>query len=578
MSRSSILCAFLCIIPAFAQTSDLQKLFTDYYEFTLRDNPNEATSAGRTDYNDRWPDPSPDHQARKRAQLGSFRSRLQQFKPAQLSAQDRLSVRILDWTLDDEIARIDALGEYDSVNHFFGGHLNIFSTLAIAPANTVKDYQDQIARLNAIPQWVDQAIAAAGYALAHKQVQPKLVAQLVVKQLETQAAPEPLQSPLLKAFTRFPASIAPAEQQRLKNEAIQAYKISFQPSWKKFHDYLAASYLPAARSTIGMSENFNGTEMYRLRVKSMTTTAFTPEEIHQTGLREVSRIQAEMASIRKELGFTGTPKEFTDQILNAPKFRFHSEAEILVHGRDIAKRIDPELPKLFRILPRMPYGVAAIPADRARTAAPYYQGPALDGSRAGYFFLRTVDPELQSNCCMEALILHESVPGHHLQIALSHEMEGVPEFRKTARFTAYTEGWGLYAESLGSRIGMYETPYEKYGQLQSEIFRACRLVVDTGLHTKGWTREQAIDYLYSNGANPSRDFISSEVDRYIAIPAQALAYKMGELKIKELRARAEKELGAKFDIREFHNVVLRNGALPLDVLEEQVLDWIHQSK
>ena len=179
---------------------------------------------------------------------------------------------------------------------------------------------------------------------------------------------------------------------------------------------------------------------------------------------------------------------------------------------------------------------------------------------------------------MEALILHESVPGHHLQIALAHEMEGVPEFRKTARFTAYTEGWGLYAESLGSRIGMYETPYEKYGQLQSEIFRACRLVVDTGLHTKGWAREQAIDYLYSNGANPSRDFLSSEVDRYIAIPAQALAYKMGELKIKELRARAEKELGAKFDIREFHNVVLRNGALPLDVLEEQVLDWIHQSK
>lgn len=578
MSRSTLLCAFLCTIPAFAQTSDLQKLFTGYYEFTLRDNPNEATMAGRTDYNDRWPDPSPEHQAGKRAELASFRSRLQQFNPAQLSARDRLSVRILDWTLNNEIQRIDTLGEYDSVNHFFGGHLNIFSTISIAPANTVKDYQDQVARLNAIPKWVDQSIAAAGYALAHKQIQPKLVAQLVIRQLETQAAPEPLQSPLLKAFTRFPASIPAAEQQRLKNEAIQAYKTSFQPSWKKLHDYLAANYLPAARTTNGLSENFNGTEMYRLRVKTMTTTSFTPEEIHQTGIKEVARIQAEMASIRKELGFTGTPKEFTDQVLNAPKFRFHSEAEILVHGRDIAKRIDPELPKLFRILPRMPYGVAAIPADRARTAAPYYQGPALDGSRAGYFFLRTVDPELQSNCCMEALILHESVPGHHLQIALAHEMEGVPEFRKTARFTAYTEGWGLYAESLGSRIGMYETPYEKYGQLQSEIFRACRLVVDTGLHTKGWTREQAIDYLYSNGANPSRDFIASEVDRYIAIPAQALAYKMGELKIQELRARAEKELGPKFDIREFHNVVLRNGALPLDILEEQVLDWIRQSK
>jgi prolyl oligopeptidase len=568
----------LCTLPAPAQTSGLQRLFTDYYEFTLRDNPARATSLGRNEYNDHWNDPSPEYQAIRRAELASFRNRLLKASTPQLSPQDRLSLRILEWRLNDEIEELDTLGTYNSVNHFFGGHLNVFSTMALAPANTVKDYENQIARLNAIPKWTEQTIAAASFALAHKQIQPKLVAQLVVKQLETQAAPEPMSSPLLKAFTRFPASIPPAEQQRLKSEAVAAYQTSFQPSWKKFHDYLNNTYLPAARSTTALSENFNGNEMYRFRVKSMTTTSYTPEQIHSIGLREVARIQAEMASIRKQLSFTGTPQEFSDQVLNAPQFRFHSEPEILAHGRDIAKRIDPELPKLFRVLPRIPYGVAAIPADRARTAAPYYQGPSLDGSRAGFFYLRTVDPELQSNCCMEALILHESVPGHHLQIALANEMQGVPEFRKTAGFTAFIEGWGLYAESLGSRLGLYETPYERYGQLQSEIFRAARLVVDTGLHTKGWSREQAIDYLYSNGANPSRDFLSSEVDRYIAIPGQALAYKVGELKIQELRARAEKELGPKFDIREFHNVVLRNGALPLDILEEQVVDWIRQSK
>jgi uncharacterized protein (DUF885 family) len=233
---------------------------------------------------------------------------------------------------------------------------------------------------------------------------------------------------------------------------------------------------------------------------------------------------------------------------------------------------------LFKVLPRMTYGVAAIPSDRARTAAPYYEGPALDGSRAGYFYLRTVDPEKASSCCMEALILHESVPGHHLQIALATEIPGVPEFRKIAGFTAYAEGWGLYAETLGAQLHMYETPYQRYGQLQSELFRAARLVVDTGLHTRNWTREQAIDYLYSSGANPSRDFMASEADRYIAMPAQALAYKIGELKIMELRGLAQKELGAKFDIRDFHDVVLRNGALPLDFLEEQVKQWIAETR
>jgi uncharacterized protein (DUF885 family) len=561
-----------------SEDSGLQKLFADYFEFQLREDPGDATSLGRNEYNDRWDDPSPEHLQQRRGGLQQFLDRLHSFRVADLAGQEGLSYRILEWDLKTRIDEIDTVRTYNAVNQFVGGQLKVFGTMSKAPANTVKDYEDQIARLRALPKWADETIAAANLSLAQKNIEPRLVVDLVVKQLDLQMAPAPLQSPLLKAFTKFPASIPESERQRLVGAATEAYTSSFLPAWHKLRDYVATTYAPAARDTIGLSAMPDGSEMYTFFVRRRTTTNYTPAQIHEIGLKEVDRIQSQMAEIRKELNFTGTPAEFSDQVLNASRFRFHSEEEILVHGRDIAKRIDPELPKLFKVLPRMTYGVAAIPAYRARTSAPYYEPPALDGSRAGYFYLRTVDPEKQSNCCMEALILHESVPGHHLQNALAQEIPGLPDFRKAIWFTAYGEGWGLYAETLGYALNMYETPYERYGQLQSELFRAARLVVDTGIHTQGWTREQAIDYLYNSGANPSRDFMESEVDRYIANPGQALAYKIGQLKILELRSEAEKELGPKYDIKTFHDVVLRNGALPLDILEEQVRDWIAQTR
>ena len=459
-----------------------------------------------------------------------------------------------------------------------GGHLNIFTTMSFAPANTVKDYEDQVARLRALPKWVDQTIAAANLAISQKKMQPKLVAEREVDQLNVEMEPDPLKSPLLAAFTKFPASIPAGEQDRLRADAVDAYTRAFLPAWRKLRDYVSNTYLPAARDTVSVSQLPGGAEMYAFLVRQMTTTNYSPEQIHEIGLKEVARIQSEMAKIRQQLNFTGTPAEFSDQVLNAPHFRFHSEAEILTHGRDVAKRIDPELPHLFKVLPRMTYGVAAIPADRARTSSEYYEPPALDGSRAGFFYMRTVDPEKQTSCCLESTILHESVPGHHLQIALSYEIPGGPEFRKISEFTAYTEGWALYAETLGPDLHMYETPYEMYGYWQGQIFRAARLVVDTGIHAKGWSREQAIDYMVSAGADASRDFITSEVERYIAWPGQALAYKVGQLKILELRALAQKELGPKFDIRDFHDVVLRNGTIPLDTLEAQVREWIAQTQ
>ena len=560
------------------QSNGLQKLFSDYYEFLLRENPTLATFAGRAEYNDRWDDPSPEHQRQYLASLQQFLLRLRSIPETGLSARDRLSYDLLDRQLKEKIEEAGTISTFFSVNHLVGGHLNIFSTMAVAPANTVKDYENEVARLRGLPKWVDETLAAANLAIAQKKIQPKLTAEREVDQLNLEMEPDPLKSPLLAAFTKFPASIPADEQERLRAEAVDAYTSAFLPAWRKLRDYVSGTYLPSARDTVGLSQAPGGPEMYSFLVRQMTTTNYAPEQIHEIGLKEVARIQSEMAKIRQQLNFTGTAEEFSDQVLNAPRFQFHSEAEILTHGRDIAKRIDPELPRLFKVLPRMPYGVAPIPADRARTSSEYYEQPALDGSRAGYFYMRTVDPEKRSSCCLESTILHEAVPGHHLQIALSFEIPGMPDFRKISEFTAYTEGWALYAETLGTDLHMYETPYEMYGFWQGQILRAARLVVDTGIHAKGWSREQAIDYMVSVGASDSRDFIASEVDRYIAWPGQALAYKVGQLKILELRALAQKELGPEFDIREFHDVVLRNGTIPLDTLEAQVRNWIAQSR
>jgi len=560
------------------QSNGLKKLFSDYYEFLLREDPGQATYAGRAEYNDRWDDPSPEHQRQSLASLQEFLRRLQAIPETGLTGQDRLSYALLDRELKERIEGNSTISSFFKVNHMVGGHLDIFSTMAVAPAKTVKDYENLTARLRAMPKWADETIAAANQAIAQKKVQPKLTAQREVEELNVEMEPDPLKSPLLAAFTKFPESIPASEQERLRAEAVDAYAHAFLPAWRKLRDYVSGTYLPAARDTMGLSQAPGGKEMYAFLVRRETTTNDSPEEIHQIGLKEVARIQSEMSKIREQLHFTGTAAEFTDQVLNAPHFHYRSEADILIHGRDVAKRIDPELPRLFKLLPRIPYGVAAIPADRARTSSEYYEPPALDGSRAGYFNMRTVDPEKETSCCLESAILHETVPGHHLQIALSYEIPDLPDFRKISEFTAYTEGWALYAETLGPDLHMYETPYEMYGYWQGQILRAARLVVDTGIHAKGWSRGQAIDYMVSVGADASRDFITSEVERYIAWPGQALAYKVGQLKILELRALAEKELGPKFDIRDFHDVVLRNGTVPLDILETQVRDWLAQTR
>lgn len=559
----------------FAQSSNLTALYEEYYRYSLTESPELATMAGVPGHNDRWRDYLPQATERRRTALNTFLERGRATAVSSLPPAGQLTHRLFLRELQIQLDNLDFGSYYFPINHQVAAHLQTFAVLPMAPVRSVKDFEDRIARIESLPAVVDAIIAAANEGLRRNFKAPRLTAERMADQLTLQMQTEPATSPLLESFRQMPASFSQSDRERLQAKAESAYRTAFQPAWKKLHAYITATYIPSTRTTIGLSENFNGGELYEASIHRHATVKMTAREVHDTGLREFARIQTEMAAIRRELNFTGTAAEFSEKILNAPDMLFKSEAEILAHGREIAKRTDPELPRLFNLLPRMPYGVQAIPAHRARTAAPYYQAPARDGSRAGNFFLRTVDPKTQSKCCMAALILHEAVPGHHLQIALAQEMENVPEFRKGSRYTAFSEGWGLYAETLGDDLGIYNTPYERYGKLQNEVLRAIRLIVDTGLHSMKWTREQAIAAMQpAKGGWLNDGFLASEVDRYIANPGQALAYKIGGLKIEELRRKAEKALGAKFDIREFHHAVLRNGALPLDILEEQIDAYI----
>jgi len=577
LTHMRLLLFVLLSLPVLAQSpvAELNALYKEFFEYSLREAPESATLAGRREYNDRWTANEPAAVERRRAAYRGFLERARRHSTPSLPAADRLNHRIFISTIERRLESLDLESYFATASHY-GGYVRMLSAVVdAAPARTVKDFEDQIARLEATPALAEGLIAAAAEGLKRKLQVPRASAESAARIYASQASAPAAQSPLLKAFRQMPASIPETERARLSSRASRAYEQSFQPAWRKLSAYLKDAYAPATRTTPGLAANFNGTELYQVLIRQHTTTKLTAREIHDIGLREMDRLSKEMAAIRASVGFNGTNDEFDAKVLSAPSMLFRSEAEILAHGRDIAKRIDPLLPKLFLKLPRMTYGVDAIPAAIARTAAPHYRPPALDGSRAGYFYLRTVDPEKQSKCCMESLILHEAVPGHHLQIALAREMENVPDFRKTAGYAAFSEGWGLYAESLGEELGMYQSPYERYGRYQTEIMRASRLVVDTGVHALGWTRDQMIKAMQpGKGGWLNDDFISSEVDRYIAMPAQALAYKIGGLKFTELRRKAEKSMGSKFDVREFHDVCLRNGGLPLDILEEEVDAYI----
>jgi len=551
----------------------LHRLFELAWQSDNAEHPEQATARGVPGFNDRWTDLSPEAIDRRKRETVSLREAVRAIDRRKLEPADQLNYDLFLRDVEEDIAVQRFPGELLAISQLRGPQY-LVNTLEVAPARTARDFQDLLARLEAIPKRLAETEALLRRGMESGVVQPKIVLRDVPAQLEAQTPADPLQAPLLKPFVQLPEGI-PGQ---VRDDAVRIFRERVAPAFAKFRQFFAAEYLPKARETIALSALPDGLDWYLEHVRQETTTALTPHEIHQLGMAEVRRILGEMERIMGEVGYKGTLAQFAQFLRTDPRFYFTAKEDLVREYRDIAKRVDPELTKLFGKLPRLPYGVVEIPGFSApsQTTA-YYRPGAPDAHRPGYYFVNTYKLDTRPKWEMEALTLHESVPGHHLQIALSQEMGGVPEFRKTSRYVAFVEGWGLYAESLGPELGMYQDPYSRFGQLTYEMWRAVRLVVDTGMHALGWTREQAIDYFKQNAPKTEHD-ITVEIDRYIVMPGQALAYKIGELKLKELRAVATKELGPKFDVRAFHDVVLGSGALPLEILEEQVRAFIARQR
>jgi uncharacterized protein (DUF885 family) len=439
---------------------------------------------------------------------------------------------------------------------------------------TVKDYEDWLARLNSFPVYMEQTIGLMRAGIKARMLLPKIVLERIPAQIDHQIGADPKASPFYKPFMRFSGEISEADRARLGAAAERAIATFVVPAFRQMKEFFVRDYLPASLEKVGIWQLPESEAMYGYFVRVQTTTSLTPKEIHEIGLGEVKRIRAEMQAIIDQLGFRGSFEEFAAFLRSNPEFYYETPEELLEAYRALTRRVDPLLIKLFKTLPRLPYGVEPIPQNIAPdTTTAYYRHPAADGSRAGTYFVNLYKPETRPKYEMMALSLHEAVPGHHLQIALAMEQEELPNFRRYGGYTAFMEGWGLYAESLGEEVGLYDDLYSKFGRLTYEMWRAVRLVVDTGIHSMRWDRDQAIDYFLSNTAKQKLDVVN-EVDRYITWPAQALAYKIGQLKISAIRSKAEKSLGAKFDLRAFHDELLKDGALPLDVLEAKMDAWI----
>jgi uncharacterized protein (DUF885 family) len=556
----------------------LAAMFEEFYQESLRLSPISATFVGDPRYNAGFDNPaSYAYLDAQKSLQERYLARARDFDPEKLAAPSRLSweMFVRDRTLALEGFRFpNELLPIDQMQSL----ANLFATLGSGsgahPFRTVKDYDDFLARSREFVQWTDDAAARMRDGVKRGVTNPKVVMPKVVAQLRNVVVDDPEKSLFWQPVKAMPESIGEPDRSRLTAAFRSAIAEEILPAYARLADYIEKEYVPAARTSVGWSAMPDGPAWYALQVRTTTTTDMTPEEIHQLGLAEVARIRGEMEAVMRQVGFKGDLHAFFKHLENDPRHYFKTSEEVVEGYTALKQRIDALLPKLFDDFPKADYEVRAVEPFRAQgSAGAFYQRPSQDGKRPGIFYVNTHDLKAQPKYGMETLSLHEAAPGHHFQIAIQQELSDLPQFRRYAFNVAYVEGWALYAESIGKELGLFTDPYQWYGRLSDEMLRAMRLVVDTGLHTKGWSREQAIEYMLDNSSMAEFDVVS-EVERYIVTPAQALGYKVGQLRISAIRAKAEAALGDRFDVKAFHSQVLRDGALPLSVLEAKIDRWV----
>jgi uncharacterized protein (DUF885 family) len=553
--------------------SALHALFDEEWERGLRESPESASYRGDPRYNDRWTDLGLDAIARRQAEDRAVLARLRAIDRSRLSPADQLNYDVFLWQQEKSVER-QQYREYQRAVSQRGGIQNAENIAEVLPFRTARDYRDWLARMRGIPRQIADTTALLRAGMAAGNVPPRVLMQRIPGQIEAQIVDDPQQSPFYKPFTDIAEAVPQAERAGLQAEAKTVIAEAIVPAYRGFKAFFQDEYLPATRDTIAAADLPGGEAYYDFLAGHFTTTDLTADQIHAIGLDEVARIRAEMEKIRIEVGFQGDLAAFFEHLRSDPEFFYETPEALLEAYQAMSKRIDPELVKVFTVIPRLPYGVRPIPDNIAPdTTTAYYQPGALDGSRAGYYYVNLYKPEVRPKWEMMALSLHEAVPGHHFQFARGMELGDVPQFRRVGYFTAYGEGWGLYAERLGYDMGLYDDPYDRMGQLAYDMWRAVRLVVDTGMHSKGWSRERAIAYFKDNAPKTGQDIVN-EIDRYIGWPGQALAYKIGQLKISGLRERARQRLGPDFDLRAFNDAVLAIGSVPLAVLETHINAWI----
>ena len=560
-----------------SRSAELDTIVEEWFEASLELNPLRATFLGDKRYNDRLANYlGSEHRAASAALDRDYLRRIETIDPEQLGRHDRLTWQTFKLTLESNLEIAEFPGHLLAINQFYS-FANDFAQLGSGTsAHTFaseQDYLDFLSRIDGFVVLADQAITNMRVGMDRNVTQPRVLMERVVGQLAALDADFP-DSVFYAPIENFPEDMAAAVRERLAEDFAQAYRDKLRPAYQRLHDFIRDDYLPRARAGVGLFELPRGEDWYATLVRHTTTTDLTPAEIHQIGLREVESIHEEMRQVMEEVEFEGELAEFFDYVKTEPSF-YYDEPEQLIEGyQAMSDHVQSLASELFETFPKSEFEVRAVEAYREASAADgSYQSGTPDGSRPGVFFANTYDVGSRPKWEMESLFLHEAIPGHHYQISLQRELEELPSVRRFGGYTAFVEGWGLYSESLGKELGLYTDPYQYFGALNAELWRAIRLVVDTGLHSMGWTREDVLAYMFENSASGEASAVS-EAERYIAIPSQALAYKIGELKIRELRTRAETALGDNFDVREFHTQVLMDGALPLSLLEAKIDAWI----